>query len=87
MSDHTAGSHPHKLRLSVLGWLKKYFQTRRLEDHRRDSACDAPESQHADNPVSGVEQHSHSREVSGKGPRAIPSWCEPIDETPHSARK
>ena len=92
MSDYAAGSHSHKSRLGFRDLLKKYFQKRRREDHRSDEVSDnqasaAPESVHADNPDSGAQQQSHPREASGKPQRAVPSWCEPIDERPRSGRK
>ena len=90
MSDYAPESHPHKPRLSVRDLLKKYFQRRR-RDRRSDDAsgnpASTPESVRADKPDTGAEHQSHSREVSGKPQRAIPSWCEPLDETPRSERK
>ena len=89
MSDYPPGSHPHKPRLSVRDFLKKYFQTRR-RDRRSDDVsgnpAPTPESVCADKPDTG-EHQSHPQEVSGKPQRAIPSWCEPLDETPRSERK
>ena len=91
MSDHAPGSHPYKLRLSVRDLLKKYFQTGRRKDHRSDDvsgdpACN-PESLRAVKPDPGAEHQSHPQEVSDKPQQAIPSWCEPLDETPRSGRK
>ena len=89
MSDHASGSHPQKPRLSVRDLLKKYFQRRR-RDHRSDDVsgnpASTPESVRADKPDPGAEHQSHPQ-VSGKPQRAIPSWCEPLDETPRSRRK
>ena len=90
MSDYAPESHPHKPRLSVRDLLKKYFQ-RRSRDRRSDNVsgnpAPTPESVRADKPDTGAEHQSHPQEVSGKPQRAIPSWCEPLDETPHSERK
>ena len=93
MSEHTAGtsnSDSHKPRLTVRDLLKKYFQRRR-RDRRSDDAsgnpASTPESVRADKPDTGAEHQSHPQEVSGKPQRAIPSWCEPLDETPRSERK
>jgi hypothetical protein len=73
--------------------LKKYFQRRR-RDRRSDNVsgnpAPTPESVRADKPDTGADQsgdQSHPQEVSGKPQRAIPSWCEPLDETPRSERK
>ena len=90
MSDYAPESHPHKPRLSVRDLLKKYFRTRR-RDRRPDDVSDnqtsTPESVRADKPDTGAEHQSHPQEVSGKPHRAVPSWCEPLDETPRSERK
>ena len=88
MSDHAPGSHPHKPRLSVRDLLKKYFQTRdRRSDDVSGDPASTPEAVRADKPDPGTEHQSHPQEVSGKPQRAIPSWCEPLDETPRSERK
>ena len=90
MSDYAPESHPHKPRLSVRDLLKKYFQ-RRGRDRRSDDVsgnpASTPESVRADKPDTGAEHQSHPQEVSGKPQRAVPSWCEPLDETPRSERK
>jgi len=90
VSDYAPESHPHKPRLSVRDLLKKYFQRRR-RDRRSDNVSGNPaptsESVPADKPDTGEEHQSHPQEVSGKPQRAIPSWCEPLDETPRSERK
>jgi hypothetical protein len=88
MSNYEPGSHSNKPRLSVLDLLKKYFQTRRRSDYVSDEqASTAPDLPHDESPDSGVEQRSNPREASGKPQPTIPSWCEPIDEKPRTARK
>jgi hypothetical protein len=93
MSDYTSGtsnSESHKARLTVRDLLKKYFQTRRHANERSDSdnqASNTPVAPGDGRTDSGVEQQSHPGEVSGKPQRAIPSWCDPIDEKPRSARE
>ena len=90
MSDCTAGtsnSDSHKPRLTVRDLLKKYFQPRRRAKDRSDFDNQAPVAPGDGSADSGVEQQSHPGEVSGKPQRAIPSWCDPIDEKPRSARE
>jgi len=90
MSEHTAGtsnSDSHKPRLTVRDLLKKYFQPRRRTKDRSDFDNQAPVTPGESRPDTGVEQQSRRGEVSGKPQRAIPSWCEPIDEKPRSARE
>ena len=90
MSEHTAGtsnSDSHKPRLTVRDLLKKYFQPRRRTKDRPDFDNQAPVAPGDGRPDTGVEQQSHPGEVSGKPQRAVPSWCEPLDETPRSERK
>jgi hypothetical protein len=90
MSEQTAGtlnSDSPKSRLTVRDLLKKYFQPRRRTNDRSDSDNQAPVAPGNTRPDTGVEQQSHPGEVSGKPQRAIPSWCDPIDEKPRSARE
>ena len=90
MSEHTAGtsnSDSHKPRLTVRDLLKKYFQPRRRTKDRPDFDNQAPVAPGDGRPDAGVEQQSHPGEISGKPQRAVPSWCEPIDEKPRSARE
>jgi hypothetical protein len=93
MSDYTAGtsnSDSNKPRLTVRDLLKKYFRTRRRANDHSDvdnQASNSPTAPGDSRPENGVEQQSHPGEVSGKPQRAVPSWCEPIDEKPRSARE
>jgi hypothetical protein len=88
VSDYAPGSDLHKPRLSVRDLLKKYFQTRdRRSDNVSGDPASTPEPVRADKPDHGAEHQSHPQEISGKPQQAIPSWCEPLDETPPSGRK
>jgi RNA polymerase sigma-70 factor (ECF subfamily) len=88
----TSKSQLHKARLRVRELLQKYFQPRKRKDNRSDDVSDdqastAPVAPRDDKPDSDVEQHSPSGEPSSKPQRAVPSWCEPLDEKPRTSRK
>jgi len=90
----TSKSQLHKARLRVRELLQKYFQTRRRKDDRSDhdhapddQSSTAPVSPRDDKPDSDADQSSQPREISGKPQRAIPRWCEPLDEKSPSSRK
>ena len=90
----TSKSQLHKARLRVRELLQKYFQTRKRKDNRSDYVSDdqastAPVAPRDDKPDSDLEQRSPAGEPSSKPQRAIPSWCEPLDEKekPRTGRK
>lgn len=88
----TSKSQLHKARLRVSELLRKCFPTRWRKDNRSGYASDdqnstAPVPPREDKPDPNIDQQPHAREESGKPQRAIPTWCEPLEEKPRSSRK
>lgn len=87
----TSKSQLHKARLRVRQLLKKWFRPSRQSGNRSDNVSGddtfvspAPRD---DQFGSAAEQESMPNNLPRKRQRAIPSWCEPLDEKSPSSRK
>jgi len=85
----TSKSRLHKARRRVRELLRKYFRTSRKKESRSDKvtgddAFTSPVTPQDDESGADPEQYPHSRDVSTKPQRTVPSWCEPIEEKPRT---
>jgi RNA polymerase sigma-70 factor, ECF subfamily len=87
----TSKSQLHKARVRVRELLNKYFRSHRRDDNHSDNPpgdeAFVPPSPRNDKSGSDAENHSKPASLPRKPQRAIPSWCEPIDEeAPRSSK-
>jgi RNA polymerase sigma-70 factor (ECF subfamily) len=87
----TSKSQLHKARVRIREMLNKYFRSYRRNDNPSDNPTGdeafVPPSPRNDKSGSDAESHSKPDNLPRKPRRAIPSWCEPIDEeAPRSSK-
>ena len=87
----TSKSQLHKARVRVREALKKFFTRHRHNDNRADGgsadkALSPPAAQN-DKPPSDDERKSKPDDHPDKRERAIPSWCEPLDDKATNSSK
>jgi RNA polymerase sigma-70 factor, ECF subfamily len=87
----TSKSQLHKARVRVRELLNKYFRSHRRDDNHSDNPpgdeASVPPSPRSEKSGSDAENRSRPDNLPRKPQRAIPSWCEPIDEeVPRSSK-